>query len=164
MNRKYMDQIHKIYDEYFDDVYKYVLAMSKDPSLSEEITQETFFKAIKNFKNFKGESRIYTWLCQIAKNLVYDYYRKNKKEVIISFSDDWADLDEDILKTLENEEQSIEIHKLLHKLSEPYKEVFTLRVFAELPYKRIGEIYKRTDTWARVVFYRAKNKLMEDLK
>lgn len=153
-----------VYKEYFSKVYLYILTVCNNEYIAEEVTQETFFKALKKMDSFKGDCKFYTWLCQIAKNTLYDYLKKeNRKESI----DDEANnliFDIDFVIEFERKEQSMEVHTLLHKLEEPYKEVFGLRVFAELSFKEIGEIFGKSDGWARVVFYRAKNKLLEGLK
>lgn len=155
------DTYETIYKKYFSKVYLYILTISKNEHIAEEITQETFFKALQKIENFNGDCKIYTWLCKIAKNTLYDFYKKEKKKVSIDENFDNLTCDLDFIAEFDKKEESIEIHSLLHKLEEPYKEVFTLRVFAELSFKQIGEIFEKSDGWARVIFYRAKNKLME---
>ncbi len=151
-----------IYKQYFSKVYLYILTISHDEHVAEEITQETFFKALKKIESFNGNCKIYTWLCQIAKNTLYDFYKKEKKKRTLD--DNCANLTcpIDLVGEFEKKEQVIKMHSLVHKLKDPYKEVFTLRVLAELSFKQIGEIFGKSDGWARVVFYRAKNKLMEE--
>ena len=155
------DSYEKIYKQYFLKVYLYILTISNDEHIAEEITQETFFKALEKIESFNGDCKIYTWLCQIAKNTLYDFYKKEKKKVSINDYSDNLTCYLDFEIEFEKKEQAKEMHFLLHKLEEPYKEVFTLRVFAELSFKEIGELFRKSDGWARVVFYRAKNKLME---
>ncbi len=147
----------EIYNLYMKDVYKYVLAISRNPDVAEEITQETFFKALKSIDKFKGECKISVWLCQIAKNTYYSYCAKEKHrsehiEEDISFS-----VEDDVIKR----EAVFELHKRLHSLPEPYKEVFSLRIFGELSFAQIAELFGKTESWARVTYYRAKLK-MED--
>lgn len=155
------DSYERIYGEYFTKVYLYLLAISHDEHIAEEIAQETFFKALKKMDSFNGNCSVYTWLCQIAKNALYDFYKKEKKRASIDESQCKFTEKTDFVDVILEEEQSKEIHFLLHCLNEPYKEVFTLRVFAELSFKQIGELFDKSDGWARVIFYRAKNKLME---
>ncbi|VTS26366.1 RNA polymerase sigma factor [Streptococcus porcinus] len=157
------DDYKKVYEQYFKDVYLYILSICKNESLAEEITQEAFFKALKNYKSFKGECKVYSWLCQIAKNTFYNHCKKERKNVYL---DDYEQIDftTDIEKNFEDAEETMRAHLLLHKLNEPYKEVFSLRVFADLSFKQIGEIFGKTDSWARVTFYRAKNRLLEEMK
>ena len=158
-----MADFGEIYSEYFSDVYKYVLSLCMDETFAEEITQETFFKAMQHINKFNGSCKLYVWLCQIAKNTYFTFYKK-KKHIL-------SDLDTDIPDTLFNLETDYldkdtanRLHIELHKLSEPYKEVFTLRVFGELPFSQIGELFGKTVSWARLIFYRAKKQLQEVMK
>ena len=157
-----MQDFDKIYTEYFSQVYKFVLSLCRDPDLAEEITQESFFKALKNIDSFNGNCKIDTWLCQIARNTFYSYMRKHKGqvdyplEIIIS--------DENIEEQFEDKETAYAIYKVLHKLPEPYKEIFWLRTFGELSFRQIGEIFNKTESWARVTYYRAKIMIKEELQ
>jgi len=153
----------QIYKEYFKDVYKYVLSLSKNAVVAEEITQETFFKALKNIDKFDGKCKLYVWLCQIAKNTYFSYSTKQKKT--LSTTDKTQEYSDaiDIENLLVVKERAIEIHKILHELEEPYKEVFTLRVFGELSFLQIGNLFMKTESWARVTYHRAKKKIKERL-
>jgi len=153
----------QIYKAYFKDVYKYVLSLSKNAVVAEEITQETFFKALKNIDKFDGKSKLYVWLCQIAKNTYFSYSAKQKKT--LSMTDKTQEYSDaiDIENLLVVKERAIEIHKILHELEEPYKEVFTLRVFGELSFLQIGNLFMKTESWARVTYHRAKKKIKERL-
>lgn len=152
----------KIYDEHFKVVYHFMLSMCKDQVLAEEITQEAFVKALENFDSFKGNSKVNTWLCQIAKNLYFDELDKDNR---LDYSHDVErEMTEDFVHKLIDNEDSLKIHELLHSLPEPYKEVFTLRVFAELSFSEIANLFGKYDSWARVVFYRAKQKIISRLE
>lgn len=154
-----MAEFQEVYQLYFPDVYKYVLSLSRDPALAEEITQETFFKALKHIDSFRGQCRLYVWLCQIAKNTYYTHLEKqNRREPVPEVAGE--DSLEDRLLT---EESAFEIHKVLHHLPEPYKEVFSLRIFGQLSFRQIGELFGKTESWARVTYYRAKLKIKEEL-
>jgi len=155
-----MSEFEKIYSEYFTDIYKFALSYCHNETVAEDIAQETFLKAIENIKNFKGDCTLKVWLCQIAKNTYFSYYKKNKKitEQTIELTDDSFEL------KLIDKETAFEIHKTLHNLDEPYKEVFSLRIFSELSFAQIGELFKKTESWARVTFHRAKLKLKEELE
>lgn len=135
------------------------MTIVKNQSCAEEITQNTFFKAMTAKKKFKGNSSEFTWLCGIAKHLAMDECRKNKK---------FSELDEtmskstvDIEKTAEDKDAALQIHLILHELKEPYKEVFQLRVFGELSFAQIGIIFNKTENWARVTYHRARLKIQE---
>jgi len=149
-----------MYAQYFKDVYRYVFSLCRNETIAEDVTQETFIKAFEGIDNFNGNCKIRVWLCQIAKNMYFSYHRKNKKYV--EYSDDLklTETDNFELKFLDNEMAS-KIHKVLHLLEEPYKEVFTLRLFGELSFSQIADLFGKTESWARVTYYRAKLKLKE---
>ena len=152
-------EFEKIYKLYFSSVYKYSLKLCRSQHVAEEITSQTFFKAIKAIDKFEGKSNINSWLCQIAKNAYYTYLKKNKRFVELNSLTKIEDTSTDIEEQLANSEISMEIFKALHLIEEPYKEVFTLRVLGELSFKQIAEIYSKTENWACVTYHRAKNKI-----
>lgn len=154
-----MTDFQEVYDIYFTDVYKYVLSLCRNPHVAEEVTQETFFKALKNIDSFKGQCRLYVWLCQIAKNTYFSYSGKEKRMRAEVQASSGESLEERLL----DKETAFAIHKLLHDLEEPYKEVFSLRVFGELSFKQIGELFGKTESWARVTYHRAKLKIKEEM-
>lgn len=157
-----MPDFDEIFSEYFRIVYRYALALCRDVSVAEDVTSETFLKAYKAIDDFKGECELRVWLCQIAKNTYFSLLKKNKYETLfddIELESDCADL----LLDITTKETSREIHRRLHSLAEPYKEVFSLRVFGELPFAEIAELFGKTENWARVTYHRAKLKLQEGL-
>lgn len=157
-----MQDFDKIYAEYFSFVHKFVLTLCRDSVLAEEITQETFFKALKNIDSFEGKCKISTWLCKIAKNTYCDYAKRNRKNAEISL--EFIPSDENIELQFSDKETAYAIHKALHRLREPYKEVFWLRSFGELSFSQIGVLFGKSENWARVNYYRAKLLIKEDLK
>lgn len=154
-----MDDFQEIYNMYFTDVYKYVLSLCREPQLAEEITQETFFKAMKNLDGFRGQCRLFVWLCQIAKNTYFSHQGKS----YTSF-DAEPEASQSVEEAILQKETAFEIHRILHHLPEPYKEVFSLRVFGELSFKQIGILFGKTENWARVTYYRARVKIKEELQ
>lgn len=153
-----MKAFDEIYELYANEVFKYLMCLTGDENLSEELTQETFYKAYKSIDSFEGRCKMSVWLCQIAKNTYYSHCRKEKlkhKEV----------LDENMVSKIGVQEEYIQsnniisLHKILHTLEELYKEVFTLKLFGELSYKQISQIYGKSESWARVTYYRAKEKI-----
>lgn len=152
----------QVYSKYYGSVYRYVFSMAKDENIAEEITQETFYKALKNINKYNSKFKMLTWLCQIAKNTYYTYCKKNKN--LYELDEKIADSEEMIIEKIIKSEQNIEILKALHLIGEPYKEVFTLRVYSELSFKQIGEIFDKSENWARVTYYRSKLKVKENLK
>lgn len=155
-------EFDEIYSEYFEDVYRYVLSISRNETIAEDITQETFFKALKNIDRFKGNCKISVWLCQIAKNSYFSYLKKEKKS-LANFEEHKEIFDIGFEQILVDDESTFEVHKLIHDLEEPYKEVFTLRFFGELSFFKIAELFGKTESWARVTYHRARIKLKERL-
>lgn len=152
-----------VYETYFGDVYRYLLRMTGSESLAEELTAETFFKAMKAVDSFRGDCDVRVWLCRIAKNLYLTHLRKSRRV---------ADADEDTLSLLpdpsagpaeqvERKAQLAALRRELHALPEPYKEVFMWRVFGELSFKEIGQMFQKTENWACVTYHRAKTMLIE---
>lgn len=158
-----MTELEQIYNNYFKDVYFFIYSLSKDKHIAEDLTSETFIKAVKSIESFKGNCDIKVWLIQIAKNTYYSYIRKHKKLVELDPVPEKKD-DFDIEKSVFSSEESMKIHEILHNLSEPYKEVFSLRVFGELSFRQIGSLFGKTDNWACVTFHRARNKIKEEMR
>lgn len=152
----------EVYSKYYNSVYRYLITITKDINMAEEITQETFYKALKNIDKFNPDLKMLTWLCEIAKNTYYSYCKKYKK--ICELDKNMLDDEETIIEKVIDSEQNLEILKILHSLEEPYKEVFTLRIYGELSFKQIGEIFDKNENWARVTYYRSKLKIKENLK
>ena len=161
-----MKEFEKIYEVYFNDVFLYIRRLSGSEHIAEEITSETFFKALRSIDQFRGECDLRVWLCQIAKNCYYTYLKKHKKTKSIdeeSFKN-LSDPREMPGEALARREEAQEIRNILHTLKEPYKEVFAWRVFAELSFKEIGQIFNKTDNWACVTYHRARNMIIEKME
>lgn len=157
-----MLNIEKIYEEYFNAINRYLFCLTHNKDISEELTQETFYKAVKKIDTYNGNCEMFVWLCQIAKNLWYDKCRKNKKisnvsdEILLNLQEE--DTTEDIIMF---HEEKLELYKRIQNLDEKSREVVYMRITGELSFKEIGKILKKTESWARVTFYRAKQKLKE---
>lgn len=161
-----MTDFEEIYRTYFNDVYLYIRRLSGNEDLSEEITSEAFFKAMRSISSFRGDCDIRVWLCQIAKNCYYTYLKKFGQT---------DHIDDTELSELPSEERTIEeqcmkheeaaqIRTVLHNVPEPYKEVFMWRVFAELSFKQIGQIFGKSENWACVTYHRAKTMIKSRLE
>lgn len=148
----------KLYNTYFMEIYSYVMTLVKSAHLAEEITQEVFFKAIKTKKAYEGKSSEFTWLCAIAKNTALDVLRKSSRTQTL---EEEIASEDNMIKSLEDEETTLRIHQILHTMDEPYKEVFQLRIFGELSFAKIGQIFGKTESWARVTYHRARLKIQE---
>jgi RNA polymerase sigma-70 factor (ECF subfamily) len=156
-----MDKVtaEKLYDAFYMKVFSYVMTLSGDQNEAMEITQETFYRAITTDKEFRGESESFTWLCAIAKNIFIDEKRRQSRmgEAPVEEQPDHKSLE----KSLMDSETSLRIHRILHEMEDPYKEVFQLRIFGELSFQEIGSIFGKTETWARVTYHRTRIKIKE---
>ena len=159
-----MNQVEELYNKYFHDIYLYIKSISHSDELAEEITQETFFKAMKSVHSFKGDCDIRVWLCQIAKNTFLTHRKRANRYTGEEIPETVSDETISIADTLADSQQTMEIHKILHDMENPHKEVFTLRVFGELSFRQIGELFGKTESWARVTFHRAKLRIINELE
>ena len=153
------DASEKMYNAYYMRVFSYVMTLAGDRHLAEEITQETFFRAFSRAGSFRSEADEATWLCAIAKNLLTDEKRRQKKSEPLP--EEIPAQGPGIEKETADRDSSFRIHIALHALEEPYREVFELRVFGELSFRQIGAIFGKTENWARVTYHRARLKLQE---
>ena len=157
-----MADFEALYAQYFDDVYRYAMTLCRSEDAAQELTQETFFKALQGIGGFKGEYRVYVWLCQIAKNTWFTQARRQKRLVPEDDVPEQAAPGEPERDYLAGE-AGLEAQQALHRLEEPYKEVLMLRIFGELSYARIGQLFGKTESWARVTCHRGRLKLKEML-
>lgn len=153
--------IEEIYMEHAKTVYGFLLAKTRDSNLAEELTQETFFRAVRSANQFKGDCNVSTWLCAIAKNVWREYTKKLEKEQrIVDASAQIADAPPNLPPKWED----VDILKAVHSLKEPMREVVYLRLSGNLSFRQIGEIMGKNENWARVTYYRGKEKIMEEVK
>jgi len=149
----------RLYNMYYMRVFSYVMTLAGDRHISEEITQEAFFRAFSKSAGFRNESDAVTWLCAIAKNCFVDETRRLKKTGPIP--EELPASGKTVEQLVTDKDSSFRIHTVLHTMEEPYREVFELRIFGELPFSQIGTIFGRTENWARVTYHRARLKLQE---
>lgn len=158
-----MKEFDAIFKEFTPVVYHFLLSLCGDESLAEELTSETFYQAYLHIGQFRGDCKIETWLCQIAKNaLRKEQRRRNRFTAVDALENSVAD--QNIFEAIADKEQALQIHRHLHTLKEPYREVFMLRVFGNLSFKEIADICGKSESWAKVTFYRAKSKLIEAME
>lgn len=156
-----MNNFNEVYKAYGNQVYKYLVSLTKDAVLAEELTQETFYQAIKSIHKFREDCKLSVWLCQIAKYSYYKYLKKHKNY------EEYDNIHQAVIDSegpegiYEKKDSKLSILKAIHMLEEPYKEVISLRTYSELSFKEIGEIFSKSENWARVTFYRGKTKLKE---
>lgn len=166
-----MDSMERIYREHGKMVYGFLLTRTGDPDTAEELTQETFCRALRQVNGFKGDSSVSTWLCGIAKNVWLEYVKKRKRqqnmEALQDFDAPEAEGQADSLSVQDSQIlmwENMEILKAVHNLKEPARETIYLRLVGNLTFAQIGEILGRSENWARVTFYRGKETIMKEVK
>lgn len=162
-------ELENLYQEYAEMIYRFIWLKCRDRELAEDIVQNTFLKAILRIDSFHGECKISTWLCQIAKNEYLNYCRKQgaQQSYDAYLENGWepaAGHEPSILEKMILSEQAQTVKRILGTLKEPYREVFMLRVYGEYSFEEIGELYHNSATWARVTYYRAKEKIKEEFR
>ena len=158
-----MTEFADIYETYFADVELYLRAICRDEALAEELTEQVFFRALKALPTFWGDCDIRTWLCAMARNAFVSHQRKEKPSQSIEelqIPDSRKTVEEWIV----DQEQAMAIHRILHDLPEPYKEVFSLRIFGQLSFGDIGSLFGRTANWACVTYHRARQKIQSEME
>lgn len=153
-----MEDMEQVYQTHAQTVYKFLLSQCHDADLAEELTQETFYQAVRSIHRFNGSCKMSVWLCQIAKHLWYQHLRKHRHEVPPeedAFEIPLPSAEEDVLRR----DSHLDLLKKIHHLPEPAREVVYLRAFGGLSFREIGDVLGRTETWARVTFYRGKERL-----
>lgn len=163
-----MEPFEAIYEQYFPRIYAFMYRLCRDESLSEELTQETFFQAFKSFSKYRGESELFTWLASIAKYTFFSYIRKNKQAGesvdIELLADNLLDTENDPEETIQQHETVDAIRRAISNMPEKYRDVVVLRLYAELPFAQVAEVLHISENSAKVIFHRAKKLLSEELK
>lgn len=156
-----MESIEEIYQKHAQTVYKYLMTLVRNSDIAEELTQETFYQAIKSIHRYDGNCKITTWLCAIAKNVFRTYIRKHPlMQDVNDTEQSVASVEEHVMEKTGR----IELMQVIHKCPEPYREVMYLRLFGNLSFKEIGEVMGKTENWARVTFYRGKERVRKELE
>ena len=159
------DDFNEIYNEHAKMIYNFLLRMCKNEHLAEDLMQDTFLKAIERIDTFDQQCKLSSWLCQIAKNTYFDYFRKKKNQVEMELCEEnLQDVELSPEDRLMSAEATGEIHRLIHKLEDAYKEVFLLRFYANLSFKEIGNVFGKSEVWGRVTYLRGKERLLQMLK
>ncbi len=158
-----MTDFEKLFEDNRGFIYKYLFKLCKDASLAEELMQETFFRAYMNIAKLRNEEKSAVWLCQIAKNTYFAWYNEHKRLLPADGTEAIAD-DDSIEDRYCEKELTREALACLHQLDEPYKEVFMLAVLGQVSLKDISHLFGKSESWARVTFYRAKQQLKERMR
>lgn len=157
-----MKVTNETYKQYSQMVYRYLLSLTREAGLAEELTQETFYQAVRSVDRFDGTCRFSTWLCAIARNQLSNYRRRHPQmEVFENHAVIWAETPEQLVIS---ESGRVAVMKQLHAMEDPVREVMYLRIFGDLSFAQIGEIMGRTENWARVTYYRGKEKLRKEME
>lgn len=157
-------EFDEIYRLYAADVYRFLLRLCGNEPLAEDILQDTMLRALTDIGKYRGECSMKTWLCTVARNLFLDHCKKAENRNLPLDAVPESPDSECLERKLADKMQALEIHRMLHRLEEPYREIFSLRIFAELSFKEIGAVFGRTENWARVTFFRAKKLLIAMLE
>jgi len=156
-----MADFEEAYREHQQMIERFLLRLCRNQHLAEELTQETFYQALKHWDDYRGQGSVSTWLCTIAKRQLYYAVRRKEtlplEEAVCTASDDVTD-------ALIRSDRQMAAHRLVHRLPEPMREVFTLRTFGDLSHAQIGSLFGKSDSWARVTYYRARQLLNQMAK
>lgn len=156
-----MENFEKIYSLYVKDVFNFLFKLSSNYNIAEELTQETFVKAFTNLNKFEGKCKLIVWLCQISKNLYFDYLKKSTRTLTTNYIENsYSDLEDNFII----QDTANNITQLIAQISEPYQTVLIDRLYLDLSYSEISAKFNKDTNWARVTFYRGKYKLVEMIK
>lgn len=155
-----MDSFESIYAKYYKKLYQFIYRMSGDTSLSEELTQDTLYKAFLHIDQYREKSSIYTWLCQIAKNNYLQEYKRRKRICNIEDQQEVSDI-HNLEQEVIQQQMYLSLNREIQNLPEPYLSVCSLRIYAELSFSEIAAEYNKSESWAKVTFFRGKAMLIE---
>lgn len=159
-----MDRSDLQFEKYYEDVFRFLRGISADEHLAEELTQETFYRALKSVDTYRGDSSLRVWLCSIAKNLYCTHCQKQKHLAPSDLLDTYETRERHFSELIADKETALQVHRILHRLREPYKEIFSLRIFGELSFREIGTLFDKSEHWACVTYHRAKEMIQAELK
>lgn len=159
-----MKSFEVIYEEYVQAVFRFLVSLTRSEDLADELTQETFFRAFQHIDKFEGRCSLYTWLCQIAKTEWYKECNRNKRYQELKL-EDFSDIEchSNMEHQVVVKDEWRRVRKVILELEEPYRDVFVLHIFGEIKLIEIAALYKKSESWARVTFFRAKSKIMQEV-
>lgn len=158
-----LKEIERAYTQHAKEIYRYLLSLSHDADLAEELTQETFLRAMGSIGSYDGSCKLSVWLCQIAKHLWYQWVDRRAHWRQVELTEEVPGRDSPEKSTLLYMEKT-ELYRAVHALPEPMRELVHLRLTGEFTFAEIGRILGKSETWARTTFYRAKQKIMEEME
>ena len=155
------ESYEELYKENADLVYHFLLSKCRNPDVAEDLTQETFLQALRSIDSYNGNCKISVWLCQIAKHLLYQYWEKRKENVPLE--EDWMlSKEPGVERQVLAREELLDVLGRLHQLPVNMREVVYLRISGDLSFREIGRIMGKSENWARVNFFRAKELLKDE--
>jgi len=161
-----MTNFEALYETHFNYVYLYIRKLSHSEAIAEEITSETFFRALSSIDSFRGECDVRVWLCQIAKNSYFSYIKEYEHASQIENVEKLEHIpDDESLEDMVIAKNEMSVAQFaLHNLRDPYKEVFMWRLFGELSFKQIGRLFNKTENWACVTYHRARKMIQKNME
>lgn len=159
-----MDNTDISFEKYYKDIFRFLRGISANEHLAEELTQETLYRALKSIDTYRGDTDMRVWLCSIAKNLFYTHCKKQKHFTPDESLDIYESEEKNFIEVIADREMALQVHKVLHDLREPYKEIFSLRIFGELSFREIGELFHKSEHWACVTYHRAKEMIQAEIE
>ena len=158
-----MDEIEKAYNAHAQDVYRYLFSLCRDTDVAQELTQETFLRAMRTIGSYNGSCKLNVWLCQIAKHLWYQWLDKRKRQKRERLTDELQS-DAAVEESTVMRSEKTALYKAIHELDEPMRELVHMRLTGEFTFAEIGDILGKSESWARTTFYRAKLRLIEKIE
>lgn len=149
-----------MYRAYFMDVYRYALKLAGEKALAEDLTQDTFLRALDAIGGFRGQCEIRVWLCRITRNLYFSHLRRHKRLVPLDAVPEPAV--EDPTESVVQQDEARRLEDLARSIREPYRQVFALRAGEGLPFTEIGALFSKSANWACVVYHRARKMIREE--
>ena len=145
-------------------VYRFLLRLTGDEHMAEELLQETFYQAFVHIDRFEGRSSLYTWLCCIGKNAWLKECRRRSRYADIPYEElTLADPSPTPEKVMLHREQSRRLRQAVLELEDPHREVFVLHIYGGLKLKEIAALHQKSESWARVTYFRARKQIQEVL-
>lgn len=155
--------MNEIYQQYANSVYRFLLSKTRNEDIAEELTQETFYQAIRSINKFDGSCKLSTWLFGIAKNQYFNYSRKNPILQDVSEYEEKLESNENVDEKIISSFERVDMIRALHECKEPYREVLYQRIFGNLSFREIGDVLGKSENWARVTYYRGKEQLKKEI-
>ena len=160
-----MSELQKIYDEYGKPLFRFLLSLTGSREQAEELMQEVFYQALLHIDRFEGRSSLFTWLCQIGKNAWLKEIRRNRRYDDTPYEElRLADSTPTPEEAAIRADELRRIRQAVAKLEEPYRDVFILHIFGQRPLKEIAHMYGKSESWARVTYFRARTRIAEEVR